>query len=106
MPKKISKNLVNRAKQLSQRTIEATRQREAREYYGEPEFAPEDVKNAGPLPTLYNVNTGEWEETTPSQAELLGAPIGPPNVDVLNKMWRSGHTNDPVYLYGSDLRRT
>lgn len=53
------------------------------------EDAVNAAKYAGPRPTIYNVNSGEWDEVMPSQARLMGAPLGPPRPDIINKMWRN-----------------
>lgn len=85
MAEKLSKNLVSPARQLEQRLMDLDAQHYATKGW---EVLPE---HAGPMPTLYNVNTGEWDEVTPTQGKLLGVPIGKP-VDsrVLSRMWRGG----------------
>jgi hypothetical protein len=55
-------------------------------------------QHAGPMPTIYNVGTGEWDEVTPTFGRLKGIPLGSPRVDpaILNRMWRGGEP----YSYG------
>lgn len=108
MPKELK--LVSPAAQLFQKSGDLKQQRTAREYYGEPESVEaSDIVNAakvgGPMPTLYNVTTGEWNEVDPYQARTLGVPVGPPSPNVLNRMWRGG-TGIPLPLYGSDILST
>lgn len=90
----MNKNLVSPARQLSQKSRDLREQRMAREFYGEPESVEaSDIANAakvgGPMPTLYNVTTGEWNEVDPYQARTMGVPLGPPRSDIINKMWRN-----------------
>lgn len=95
---KISKNLVSPAIQLAQRISDLGQQKSGAEYRGIPEFVPGDARTVGPAPTIYNANTGEWEEVTPLEARLHGIPIGPPSMDMLNRMFRPGQprTHSPV----------
>jgi hypothetical protein len=103
---KLSKNLVSPAKQLVQQAHDRGVQREMRERYGEPETVPGDVQAfAGPRPTIYNAGTGEWEEVMPEEGRMRGIPIGPPNPEVLKRMW-GGETGNPLPMYGSDILRT
>ena len=84
------------ARKLAQKLKDVKMQREAG-------GVPKVPQHAGPLPTLYNVNTGEWEETTPMQAKLLQVPIGKP-VDpaVLSRMWSGSRVYSP-YDWKPDL---
>jgi hypothetical protein len=87
MPEELK--LVSPARQLAQQVV----------VRGLPEAAGvEDVVNAvkyaGPRPTIYNVNTGEWDEVTPAQARLMGAPLGPPTPEIINRMWRNGPVHE------------
>jgi hypothetical protein len=91
MPTKpITKNLVSPARQLAQEASDLEQQKLGAEYRGVPQFVPGDVRTAGPAPTLYNANTGEWDEVTPLEARLQDIPIGLPSMDVLNKMFMPG----------------
>jgi hypothetical protein len=106
----MNRNFVSPARQLSQKARDLSQQRMAREHYGEaPTAEAEDIARAsqvqGPMPTLYNVTTGEWNEVNPYQARTMGVPLGPPNPAILNRMWR-GEPLNPLPLYGSDLMRT
>ena len=110
MAEKLNKNLVSPARQLSQKARDMRQQRMAREYYGEPESAEAlDIVNAakvqGPMPTLYNVTTGEWNEVDPYQARTMHVPVGPPNPEVWKRMW-GGSNFSPLPLYGSDIMPT
>jgi hypothetical protein len=79
------------ARRLVQKLKDVERQREAG-------GVPEIPKHAGPLPTLYNANAGEWEETTPMQAELLGVPIGSPmDPAILSRMWSGSRVYGPAF---------
>lgn len=92
MPKTLK--LVSPAIQLKQKVRDLDEQQAVAAQMGPEAVAGgvEDAANAakygGSRPTIYNVNTGQWDEVMPSQARLLGVPIGPPNPAVLNKMWR------------------
>jgi hypothetical protein len=106
----MNKNLVSPARQLSQKSGDLKQQRMAREFYGDPESVEvSDIINAakvrGPMPTLLNVTTGEWNEVNPYQARTMGVPVGPPNPDIINRMWRDGMVQ-PLPLYGSDILTT
>lgn len=48
--------------------------------------------HSGPMPTIYNVGTGEWDEVTPAYGKLMGVPLGKPMTDpaILDRMWRGG----------------
>jgi hypothetical protein len=70
------------ARVLAQKLRDQQMQREAGGVAEIPQYA-------GPMPTLYNVNSGQWEQTTPMQAQLLGVPIGAP-------------TPNPGYISGGD----
>ena len=108
--KNINRNLVSPARQLSQEARDMSQQRMAREHYGEaPTAEAEDIARAaqvqGPMPTLLNVTTGEWNQVDPYQARTMGVPLGAPSRDVLNRMWSGGDVLKPLYTEGSDLRR-
>jgi hypothetical protein len=96
--KKVTKKLVSPARQLSQGISDLGQQKLGAEYRGIPEFVPGDARTAGPAPTLYNANTGEWYEVTPFEARMHNIPLGPPSMDVLNKMFMPGQprTHSPV----------
>ena len=92
---------VSPAIKLAQKLKDLERQRQAG-------GVPQIPQYGGPMPTLYNVNTGEWEESSPMQAELLGVPIGAPmDPAILSRMWRGGHSNIEYMspLYGGPDRR-
>lgn len=105
MPEKINRNLVSPARELSQRLNESWMQQDATKYRVPQEIGRQDAANAlryaGPKPTIYNVNTGEWEETNPTQARLLNVPIGPPSQSILDRMWRD--SGSQPYWHGGGL---
>jgi hypothetical protein len=65
-------------------------------------------QQAGPMPTIYNAGTGEWDEVTPDYGRLKNVPLGAPRADpaILNRM-RSGRVmENPLLLYGNDWAGT
>jgi hypothetical protein len=65
---------------------------------------PEIPQHAGPMPTIYNVNTGEWDEVEPMTGRLLGVPIGQPvDADILSRMWGGRPGEAP--LLNRDIER-
>lgn len=88
MAEKLNKNLVSPAVQLAQNVSDLEEQRAVQQAMGTPEVE-DAMRSVGPRPTILNVNTGEWEEVTPAQGRLRGVPLGPPNPDIINRMWRN-----------------
>jgi hypothetical protein len=122
MPKNISKNLVSPARELVQKTHDVGLQRGAlpsvrlagQELLNAETLKAQELqdvanaaKSTGPRPTIYNVNSGEWEEVMPEFGRVMQIPIGPPNPSVLNRMWREKGSSDPywhgVNEYGSPV---
>ena len=104
--KKVTEKLVSPARQLAQQASDLEQQRGGAAYRGVPEFVPGDVQTAGPAPTLYNVNTGEWDEVTPLEARLhnieIGGPAGPNPAEVWGRMWQPGATELGAPPFGWD----
>lgn len=99
----MNKNLVSPAAQFAQKVKDLDEQRAVEESMGMPESvkiqdAANAMKSAGPRPTIYNVNTGEWEEVMPSQGRLRGIPLGPPNPSIIDRMWRDEGMTRPLLM--------
>jgi hypothetical protein len=96
-------NPMSPARKLQQQLNDLEAQHQAR---GGWEDLPQ---HAGPMPTLYNVGTGEWDQVTPDYGRLKGVPLGAPRVDpaMLNRMWRGGSVGEtlqaPPAFYDPDV---